>query len=84
MSGKEPKDYLRFDLSDRIKGRVTDVWEVYNKDNNTLLGEVRWLGAWRQYCFFPASDCVFEKNCLRRIADFCEARTIEHRKDLQK
>lgn len=62
--------------------RKTKIWLVENKTNGSHLGEVRWQGAWRQYCFFPADDCVFEKNCLRRIADYCEARTIEHRKGI--
>lgn len=76
----ETKDYLRFDLHDVIKGRKTNVWTVCNKDSNEILGEVRWFGRWRQYAFFPGADLVFEKHCLRRLADFCEARTIEHRK----
>jgi hypothetical protein len=44
-----------------------------------MLGEVRWFGRWRCYAFYPEPDTLYERQCLRDIADFCEARTREHR-----
>jgi hypothetical protein len=55
----------------------TLVWDVTAKDGGLRLGEVKWFGRWRRYAFFP-SDCVFEHQCLRELADFLEARTREH------
>jgi hypothetical protein len=40
---------------------------------------VRWYGKWRQYAFFPMPNTVFERQCLRDIANFCEAKTRERR-----
>lgn len=39
------------------------------------LGEVRWFSHWRCYAFFPSPACIFEKTCLRDIAEFCESQT---------
>lgn len=43
------------------------------------LGYVRWFSRWRCYSFFPTGNTVYEHQCLRDIAKFCEDRTNEHR-----
>jgi hypothetical protein len=62
-----------------IQGHKTANWRVITKDGRSLLGEVKWFGRWRCYSFFPQPDCVFEKQCLRDIAEFCDAQTTAHR-----
>jgi hypothetical protein len=57
----------------------TQVYRVAGLDDRQSLGEVRWFGRWRKYAFFPIGTAVFEADCLRDIAQFCEARTKEHR-----
>jgi hypothetical protein len=44
------------------------------------LGAIRWAASWRCYAFFPTKDTIYEHICLREIADFCEARTKEHKR----
>lgn len=56
----------------------TKVWKVRNTEARVTLGRIRWFGRWRQYAFFPDLDLVFEKMCLRTIADFCERNTRGH------
>ena len=53
----------------------TDIFLVQNPENGSFLGEVRWHGAWRKYCFFPTVGTLFEQVCLRDISDFIEAET---------
>ncbi len=55
----------------------TLMFQVFTEDG-TVLGEVKWYTAWRQYSFFPANDTIFEKTCLRDIAAFCELRNVAH------
>lgn len=57
--------------------RETSYWVVYPKDpkGGHRLGEVKWWGAWRRYCFFPAPETLFEPTCLRDIADFLASKT---------
>jgi len=72
----EPK-YIRF-----VEGppaKKTRRWTVAGKDGQELLGVVCWYGGWRCYAFYPHLDTVFEKQCLRDIAGFCEAQTKAHR-----
>ncbi len=57
--------------------RKTSIFHVFTKDG-TILGEVKWYGSWRQYSFFPADNIIFERICLREIADFCDIETRKH------
>jgi hypothetical protein len=45
----------------------TDIWNVINKRSGHILGQIKWYGGWRQYCFFPAPNCTFNKGCLEDI-----------------
>ena len=83
----EPK-YIRFELEGSSDSGKTQIWKVLTKDSNVLLGHVRWYGPWRCYSFFVSSrdgefDLVFEKTCLRDIANFCENQTQRHRGGLK-
>lgn len=75
----EPK-HIKFVTDGRSKSGKTQIWKVLTKDGDTLLGHVHWYGPWRCYSFFVSSrygefDLVFEKTCLRDIANFCENQT---------
>lgn len=48
----------------------TSRWSIHSRRNDACLGEIKWYSAWRQYCFFPFSDCVFNNSCLLDILDF--------------
>lgn len=56
----------------------TLVWDVVAQRDGAKLGEVKWFGRWRKYCFFPI-DSIFEEVCLREIAAFIEGETKRHR-----
>lgn len=57
----------------------TKTWLVETKDSGQIIGGIAWFGPWRCYSFLPNSNTVYEKVCLREIADFCEQKTKEHR-----
>ena len=48
----------------------TDVWDILSKEHGFKLGTIKWFGRWRQYCFFPCSETVFNVECLSDIQDF--------------
>jgi len=48
----------------------TEYWDILNNRSGGLLGTIHWYGAWRQYCFFPQPDCVFNATCLTHILGF--------------
>lgn len=51
----------------------TSVWSCRNRSDGYELGEVKWHGPWRQYCYFPSGPAVYSKGCLEDIAHFMEA-----------
>jgi hypothetical protein len=57
----------------------TKVWYVATATQDSYLGKIAWFGRWRCYSFFPNQGTIFEKTCLRDIADFCEEQTKAQR-----
>lgn len=62
--------YLRFVL--REMGEKTSITAVESKSRGSLLGIIKWYGPWRQYCFYPCFDTVFNNTCLNDISRFME------------
>lgn len=50
----------------------TKKFEVTSTKHDSLLGEIKWFGRWRQYGFFPELDTVWNKDCLKTIQDFLQ------------
>lgn len=65
-------EYIDIELTGTSASERTNVWNVYTKPDrgHVILGEIRWLGRWRQYVFFPAYDTIYSAGCLEDIATF--------------
>lgn len=73
-------DYIDFNFLKTTPSGKTKIYSVTAKDvGNTILGTVSWFGRWRKYTFWPMEDTVYEENCLRTIAEFCETITKDHK-----
>lgn len=57
----------------------TIVYNCYNKEHASLLGVVKWYGAFRKYSFFPEANIVFEEQCLKDIASFLSRLMLERK-----
>lgn len=68
---KEYEYFIVNKSEEESKGKKTDVFNLTSKSGSHL-GQVQWYPQWRQYCFFPARDCVFSVGCLKDINDFIE------------
>jgi hypothetical protein len=66
--------FVDFVFEGMSKSGRTEIWFVFSKDSDLLLGEVKWFGKWRRYCFYTIDSTIFDWSCLRDIADLCEAR----------
>ena len=64
--------WLRFHLQPQAPNRKTSRWTVYATEGGAVLGTVEWYTAWRQYVFVPESECLFNRTCLRDLAQFCD------------
>jgi len=59
------KKYIEFDkVGDTGK---TEIWNVLSISSGFVLGQIRWYGAWRQYCFYPSGNSIFNIECMRQI-----------------
>ncbi len=74
---KESK-YLQFVFWSRT-GK-TEKYNIVSKAHGNVLGEVKWFGRWRQYCFFPANVTVFNPGCLQDIIAFIGELMAERKK----
>jgi len=59
------------------KSGKTMVWSV--EVTGFRVGVIGWYSPWRKYAFFPQRATVYEHDCLRQIANFCETETKAHR-----
>jgi hypothetical protein len=42
---------------------------VVNSKSEDIIGEIKWYGPWRQYCFFPEFDTVWNMTCLNDVQE---------------
>jgi len=42
---------------------------VINKNSEDIIGEIKWYASWRQYCFFPEYDTVWNTTCLNDVQE---------------
>ncbi len=65
-------EYIRITALPAKPRRKTRVYEVGSLSSDTCLGVIKWHGAWRQYCFFPAAETLWSRGCLADVIDFLE------------
>jgi hypothetical protein len=69
--------HISFRLGAAAPRGITERWDVLG-ERGDYLGTVKWYGPWHTYCFFVVNS-IFEKVCLREIAEFCETLAKMHR-----
>lgn len=57
--------YLEFDKAGWT-GK-THVVNVLSKPTEFILGQIKWFSRWRQYCFYPSPNTIFNTTCLEDI-----------------
>lgn len=58
----------------------TRKFTMVSKEGGSVLGEIKWYGPWRKYCFYTTNDmAVFEQVCLLDICNFMD-KLMEERK----
>jgi len=76
---KPAKQYINI-LLRPYKNPSSFIWVVKSISKGNELGEIKWYGAWRQYCFYPADNCIFNKTCMNHIIDHIEREMAKRRK----
>jgi hypothetical protein len=61
-----------------LSGRKTPIIQVRSKSSGIRLGTIAWFGRWRQFCFYPYPETVFNSGCMSdiqaQIAELMEER----------
>lgn len=60
-------EYLRF--IDKEARQKTKIISIVNIHHDEIIGEIKWFGRWRQYCFFPTYNTVWNTTCMKEILD---------------
>jgi len=77
--------FLIFVQLTRDKDRKTEVVTVNNKHHNMTIGVIKWYGSWRQYCFFPNGETIWNKDCLDDINSVIrDLMNLKNKKKLEK
>ncbi len=76
--------YAHIHFVEVAKKTKTSVWSCRNNRSKEELGQVKWYGPWRQYCYFPTRQAVYNNRCLSIIADFTGTLTTFHDEFLDK
>ena len=58
----------------------TEIYDVLSKSSGGVLGHIKWYPAWRQYCFFPSPQCVFNNGCMSDIIGFIKGLMDERKR----
>lgn len=82
MSEKSVKQYIRIDDDGPSSSGKTRIFLVRNIQKGDVSGEIRWAGRFGKYWFFPTEGFHFDSDCLRLIADHCDAETKKHYKKI--
>lgn len=61
-----------FIIGEYVDGRKTPIFYISERGRSAL-GEIRWYGAWRAFCFFTYPDCIFDSGCLAKILEWVES-----------
>lgn len=62
--------YQHINFSVLKENPKTKAWACHNNRSDAELGQVKWYGAWRQYCYFPSCPAVYSVSCFEDINDF--------------
>lgn len=58
----------------------TKKFEIKTIAADNILGQIKWYGAWRKYCFYPLGGTIFDVNCMNEIISFIN-KLMQDRKD---
>lgn len=58
--------YLYF-VAEDIPGRLTKIIHVVNRSSESTIATIEWYGSWRQYCFMPNPNTVWNPDCLKSV-----------------
>ena len=56
-----------------VPNQKTQTVSVINIHHNEEIGVIKWYSAWRQYCFFPGFNTIWNKECLNSVNEMIKS-----------
>ena len=74
---KQPQEYDKviyegeyFKISEHIvQNRKTPILNIFS-NYGYCLGEIKWYGPWRKFCFYPEKQTIWDNKCLNELQTF--------------
>jgi hypothetical protein len=63
----EDRTHIRFNLIKELE--KTNIYGVFTKTDD-LIGIVKWYPRWKQYCFFPDKETIWNNGSLKDLQNF--------------
>jgi hypothetical protein len=63
-------DYEYIEMAEVEKKTKTSVYAIFSKSDKEHIGTIKWYAPWRQYCFFPVDDTIWNRGCLTDVIGF--------------
>ena len=61
-----------------VEGRKTSILHIHSNQGH-YLGDIKWYGAWRKFCFYPIQETIWDNKCLSELLNFLEQYNKEWR-----
>lgn len=82
------KFHLIFERKNKPRGKKTNIYVIYKRKNSELgkerLGEIRWYGAFRQYCVIHDNGTVWSWGCNQLVNNFLKKVNDRYKKKWKK
>lgn len=71
-------------LRQELANRKTPIYHIYSKTSKDEIGQIKWYGAWRKFCFFPNEETIWDSKCLNSLMEFLDEINKDYRKEIKK
>src|ERR1700747_4168 len=62
--------FLEINEVGQSRSGKTKIFQIFSINQDQLIGEIKWMGRWRQYAFYPFSETIWNDDCLLSIQTF--------------
>ena len=62
--------YFYIEEIEHLAKPKTKVYHIFSESSDELIGTIKWFANWRQYCFYPEPNTIWNRGCLIDINSF--------------
>lgn len=70
--------YLKITEVGKSNSGLTKIFSVY-ATNGSFLGQIKWYGPWRKYCYHAVASQILDANCMYELMEKLSEETNKHK-----